>query len=295
MADNTDEEHLDNLKNTQSEKPPGEIIPIKENETINPNPEIENMEVHKHPHHVTHKKKWGEYLLEFLMLFLAVFLGFVAENLRESNVNKEKEHHYIQSLLTDLQKDTVMAHGIINFQQSIYDHLDTALKIQVRRLTEIPVQDTFFYHIFLPYSLVGIFKQNNSTISQLKTGGFNIFKNKDVVDSISTFYNFYQWVEGNNDFLPTAFLDFAHQAQAILRLPAPAFTLRDSTINIIPKNKEIFMQTDENSIQKLYNVAANYKGSIATAIDVEKMYILLAERLMEFLKKEYGKSEFVEK
>ncbi len=24
-----------------------------------------NMEVHKHPHHVTHKKKWGEYLLEF--------------------------------------------------------------------------------------------------------------------------------------------------------------------------------------------------------------------------------------
>ena len=41
------------------------------------------MEVHKHPHHITHKKKWGEYLLEFLMLFLAVFLGFVAENIRE--------------------------------------------------------------------------------------------------------------------------------------------------------------------------------------------------------------------
>ncbi len=34
-----------------------------------------NMEVH-HPHHVTHKKKWTEYLLEFFMLFLAVFLGF---------------------------------------------------------------------------------------------------------------------------------------------------------------------------------------------------------------------------
>jgi len=26
------------------------------------------MEVHKHPHHVTHKKKWGEYLLEFSLL-----------------------------------------------------------------------------------------------------------------------------------------------------------------------------------------------------------------------------------
>jgi len=41
-----------------------------------PNQETENMEVHKHPHHVMHKKKWGEYVLEFLMLFLAVFLGF---------------------------------------------------------------------------------------------------------------------------------------------------------------------------------------------------------------------------
>jgi len=37
--------------------------------------EIENMEVHKHPHHVAHKKKWEEYVLEFLMLFLAVFFG----------------------------------------------------------------------------------------------------------------------------------------------------------------------------------------------------------------------------
>lgn len=48
-----------------------------------PQPQTQNMEVHKHPHHVTHKKKWGEYFLEFLMLFLAVFLGFLAENFRE--------------------------------------------------------------------------------------------------------------------------------------------------------------------------------------------------------------------
>ena len=35
------------------------------------------MEVHKHPHHITHKKKWIEYLLEFFMLFLAVFLALL--------------------------------------------------------------------------------------------------------------------------------------------------------------------------------------------------------------------------
>jgi len=39
------------------------------------------MEVYKHPHHATDKKKWEEYLLEFFMLFLAAFPGFVAEKL----------------------------------------------------------------------------------------------------------------------------------------------------------------------------------------------------------------------
>ena len=35
MADNTDEEHLDNPTNTQSENSSDEIIPTKDTETIN--------------------------------------------------------------------------------------------------------------------------------------------------------------------------------------------------------------------------------------------------------------------
>lgn len=46
------------------------------------------MEVHHHSHH---PKKWKEYFLEFLMLFLAVTLGFLAENYRETYIEHEKE------------------------------------------------------------------------------------------------------------------------------------------------------------------------------------------------------------
>ena len=70
------------------------------------------MEVH-HPHHVTHKKKWGEYLLEFLMLFLAVFLGFIAENIREGSAERLKEKHLIASLKKDLINDTANLNRII--------------------------------------------------------------------------------------------------------------------------------------------------------------------------------------
>ena len=57
------------------------------------------MEVHHHPH--VEKKGFKEYFLEFLMIFLAVTLGFFAESFREHLVNKEKENHYIQSLISD--------------------------------------------------------------------------------------------------------------------------------------------------------------------------------------------------
>src|SRR5678816_4055894 len=81
-----------------------------------PNPQPQNMEVHKHPHHVTHKKKWGEYFLEFLMLFLAVFLGFVAENFREHQVEKQRGRQYIESFYEDLKTDTARLAYLIGFE-----------------------------------------------------------------------------------------------------------------------------------------------------------------------------------
>jgi hypothetical protein len=50
-------------------------------EIEHPKSEI-NMEVHHHPE--VDKKGFKEYLLEGLMIFLAVTMGFFAENLRES-------------------------------------------------------------------------------------------------------------------------------------------------------------------------------------------------------------------
>src|SRR6202030_3863953 len=101
MADNLDEETLDNPGNSRSKSFSDKIVSVKETDSGISNQETENMEVHKHPHHVTHKKKWGEYLLEFIMLFLAVFLGFIAENVREHLSEKNKAYSLAKSLEND--------------------------------------------------------------------------------------------------------------------------------------------------------------------------------------------------
>ena len=65
------------------------------------------MEVH-HPHHPTHKKKWSEYIIEFVMLFAAVTLGFFAENVREHQIIDHKTHQNLESVVLDLKKDSLL-------------------------------------------------------------------------------------------------------------------------------------------------------------------------------------------
>src|SRR5437868_1990185 len=128
MTDNP-EEQLDNQTNIQPENPAIKIIPDNDSQFINLNKETETMEVHKHPHHVTHKKKWGEYLLEFFMLFLAVFLGFIAENIREHQVETNREQEYIKSLTEDLDDDIHNLDSMIVFEQTGLKELDTLINL----------------------------------------------------------------------------------------------------------------------------------------------------------------------
>ncbi len=64
------------------------------------------MEVH-HPHHPTHKKKWSEYIIEFVMLFTAVTLGFFAENIRESIAEKHKKEELLAAVVRDFKTDKI--------------------------------------------------------------------------------------------------------------------------------------------------------------------------------------------
>jgi len=61
------------------------------------------MEVHHHPH--VAKKNFKEYFLEFLMIFLAVSMGFIAENLREHFTEKSNAREYAHLLVNDLNSD----------------------------------------------------------------------------------------------------------------------------------------------------------------------------------------------
>src|SRR6201992_20976 len=94
-------------ENPKSESEKSPLANCPELPTANSQLQTENMEVHHHPQLEHKPKPWKEYLLEGLMIFLAVTMGFFAESLRENIDRKEKEKQYIESLVRELKQDSV--------------------------------------------------------------------------------------------------------------------------------------------------------------------------------------------
>lgn len=287
MAENLDEGHLDGPANAESKNSPAETIPTVTTETISPNQENEHMETHAQELHKVPGHGLKHYLFEFLMLFLAVFCGFLAENYRETLVNKEKEHHYLQNMVLDLKADTADLNFDIYYQELWYNHLDSALKMPIERLSDINAQDTFFYHFLPYYSWMQPFIQNDNTITQLRAGGFNLIRNEDVIDSINLVYNFYKWVKFGVDFNIVCYWDVVHKAQQQMNLPPPGASIEEVIPKLVPQNTEIFIQYDKPAIKQLYSMMTNAKGTLTGTIQAEKQYIEKAERLLSYLQKKY--------
>ena len=147
------------------------------------------MEVHKHLHDITHKKKWPEYLLEFLMLFLAVFLGFVAENKREDIVNAKKEKFYMQSMADDLKKDTANLNLFIRLSQVQMNYQDKMIQIiQQVKLNDSLTKLLYQYNL---HSLGTVqITLTDRTDSQLKnSGGLSLIKNTAVVKNLFEYWS----------------------------------------------------------------------------------------------------------
>ena len=139
------------------------------------------MEVNAHTH--TARKKWTHYLWEFLMLFLAVFCGFLAENQREHMVEHRKEKEYLSSLISDLKYDTTQFNlKISQFEEKFpyFDSLFMFLKNPGQFNNKLP------YKYWKQTELISsTYIPAEPTLQQLKySGNFRLLSNKKVLDSI---------------------------------------------------------------------------------------------------------------
>jgi len=157
------------------------------------------MEVHAHTH--TARKKWTHYFWEFLMLFLAVFCGFLAENFREHQIEKNRAQQYLSSLYEDLKNDTARINQLIAYDEekikalnNMYACYDTVIK---------DMKTTACMGILIRHSRSNRgFVLTDRTLKQLANAGGYRLLNKDDADSIIVYENMYK---GYLDFQTTVF------------------------------------------------------------------------------------------
>jgi len=145
------------------------------------------MEVHAHTH--TERKKWTHYLWEFLMLFLAVFCGFLAENQREHLVEHQRERQYMMSLVEDLKTDTAeLKKGILN-ADSTDRYIDSVLIFLSKHKITDQLPFTFSNMMAKAGQRLSLINTDR-TSSQLKnSGAMRLVRNKKVTDGIIRYWN----------------------------------------------------------------------------------------------------------
>ncbi len=149
------------------------------------------MEVHHHAH--TPGKKWTHYLWEFIMLFFAVFCGFLAENQREHYVEHQREKKFMRSLGYDLRQDTARLDQSIDQVMYARDLQDSVLLFLHRYIPGDYLP--FRYNFLIGWSLNRFSMVfNEVTAMQLKNAGnLRLIRNQQTIRKISEY-----WTEQEN-------------------------------------------------------------------------------------------------
>jgi hypothetical protein len=253
------------------------------------------MEVHTHTHSDqvnggTSRKKWTHYLWEFLMLFLAVFCGFLAENLREHRVEREREKQYMESLLVDLQKDTTLLSSRIQFRYERVMNFDTLLYWLKNKDLREHTGSVYLAGFLAP--VINRFLSNDGTLQQLKNaGGLRLVRKKDIADSILVYDREINWVADFENWEKERFANLSVYEKVF---DAAVFERNliygngGGTLTIkLPEGSPLLLSYNKNDLDQLYNRVQMQKRVNIVTISAFKALYEKAVALIILLKNRY--------
>lgn len=219
------------------------------------------------------------YAFEFILVFAAVFLGFLAESYRENVSERERERDYATSLVSDLNDDVNQLKRIIELNDNKLQFLDSLIAIGERPHGNIIDNSQFSRCAGRGLCCAYFFKSNDATLTLLKyADGFRLFR-RSVADSISAYdvnlrqiYAEERQYEHNNFRAFEIALEFGN-----MRLQ----------YNGTPTNFPFGLPSKERLFY-FFNNAADVYESVRSYNEQLKQQQVRAEKLMRFLLAEYN-------
>ena len=238
------------------------------------------MEVHAHSH--TPRKKWTHYFWEFLMLFLAVFCGFLAENQREHLIEHKREKQFAKQLLSDLREDSLFFIRRQDQLRRVFSGQDRFKeKLVQNQATDMEIVKGFL-NVYYAFDA----RLTNTTFTQMKTSGsLRYIRNYELTTQLTKYYDV---LSERIHYTATLTRDFLKENMAtwyLRHLRAQDIDpSKDSVINPNPVVIDRSPRTD----QEILNITDAYKFlNLSINEVVDKQAAQQVELLIEMIKKEY--------
>ena len=254
------------------------------------------MEVHHHPDPHHKKKNFREYFLEFLMIFLAVTLGFIAENIREHFADKEKEKQSIETIITSIASDTMQLNNIISSNRLSLYYLNKFIKLKGSDFSENKTKRVFYDDIANGSYNDVYFRSNDAAFQQLQTSGtLRLINKPGILDSLFQYQH-------NTSLILRLESDHYYFSknvwEGMSKLIDVTYTLTSfDTLNFNfevvsgvykpPEGAELIFNYDKKTVDKLFNDACVLALNADFYISLLNQQLVYGKKLIGLLKNEY--------
>jgi hypothetical protein len=222
--------------------------------------------------------------MEFLMLFLAVFLGFIAENIRENTVEHRRAKEMAVLLFDDLKKDTAEVHNagnklkdVIKAADAIIAELNKPRSMQNDTLLQLNGAEGLLHYDF--------FDAQMGTYEQIKNSGALRYFPQPVASKMTSYEvhkNYMMKItDGDLNYYRTILLPFCE------KIENPGF------LEAIENKREyrgacFSPPLNNETSDMLYKRAYHIQHYYTVQIRIMAVHERFAIELMNLLQKEYG-------
>jgi hypothetical protein len=243
------------------------------------------MEVHAHTH--TERKKWTHYIWEFLMLFLAVFCGFLAEYQLEHKIEKEREIVFIKNMYEDLIADTSIYQNYSRSTDEFANEIDSLLILMKSPNQSDYLDKIYYYARNVTVTTTNIVFPNQRTYNQLKhSGQLRLIHNQVVANSISSYYQEIDQIVSQNNFILSQVANYWKEAGNLFDA-AVFYKIRQERKP--PDLRSLILYThDPAAINRFLSSAQYYYGSRMNQKEKSDKMVQMARALMNLIKSEYN-------
>lgn len=226
-------------------------------------------------------KNWTSYFKEFLMLFLAIVLGFFVENQRETYVENKSAKVLAQSMLEDLEQDRKALQEGIRFMEEKDQNMDEFL-----RMLHAPGADwdtvAFYKSMTMVFSTFP-FSPTDGTYSQMKSSGTLRYFDQRLVNQMNAY---------DNQLKKTVFRDELVEKGEWELVPIAATLINFEVTGELRFNKPITKETyikirDQDTLDLFINKVAVVRTMTGRSLQEYKVQLLLSEDLVKEIKKKY--------